>query len=413
VKILLDDVDMDAQLSRTLVAVSADAADLGEVFTTAARVVEGDYDSWFTEWSTTAESAEALAAEALRGGHVVTARKAFLRASEYWRQSFFFLRHDVDDERLQRAWRRHREAFRAALPLLDCHAVTTEIPFDGVSMTGYLFRPADADTPRPTILAPCGMDSTAEAGYVATGYMALPRGYNFFVFEGPGQGGTLYEHRRPFRPDFEVPFADAFSWLLDQDGVHPHAVIVMGRSFGGYLGPRAAAFESRVAALVADPGQYDFASRIQIFTKSLGKSLGIDNPDEFLSRLLAADADLDAQLQKAVDGPRNIEWYGSRMAAMGTETVGDFLRKQLQFSLAGIAANIRCPTLLTEGEGDFAAQGELLFEHLTCERRLTTFTAAEGAGGHCEGLGSTLFEGYAFDWIDRILGRAQAPSATT
>ncbi len=50
-KILLDDADMDAQLSRSLIAVSAEAADLGEVFTTAARVVEGDYDSWLTEWS--------------------------------------------------------------------------------------------------------------------------------------------------------------------------------------------------------------------------------------------------------------------------------------------------------------------------------------------------------------------------
>lgn len=182
----------------------------------------------------------------------------------------------------------------------------------------------------------------------------------------------------------------------------------MGRSFGGYLGPRAAAFESRVAALVADPGQYDFASRIRGFAKSLGH----DDPEAFLARLLAADPDLDAQLQEALSGPRNIEWYGSRMAAMGTTTtIGDFLRKQLEFSLDGIAGDIRCPTLLTVGEGDFASQGELLFEHLMCGRRLTTFSEAEGAGGHSEGLGSTLFEGYAFDWLDRILGRAQAPTA--
>lgn len=405
-KILFDDADMDAQLSRTLIAVAAEAADLGEVMATASRVTEGDYDSWFAEWSATAEVAHTLAEEALAGGHVVTARKAYLRASEYWRQAYFFLRHDLDDERLRDAWRQHRSTFRKALPLLDCHAVTTEIAYDGVSMTGYLFRPADADTPRPTILAPCGFDSTAEAGYVATGYMALPRGYNFFVFEGPGQGGTLVEHRRPFRPDFEVPFAEAFGWLLEQDGVHPHAVIVMGRSFGGYLGPRAAAFEPRVAALVADPGQYDFASRIAGFAKGAG----FDTPEDFLTRLLAADPEVDARLDAMCTGPRNVEWLGSRMAAMGTSTVGDFLRKQLDFSLEKVAGNIRCPTLLTEGEGDFAAQGELLFEHLTCERRLTTFSEAEGAGGHCEGLGATLFEGYVFDWIDRILGRAQAPT---
>jgi hypothetical protein len=410
-RLLLDDPDMDAQLSRTLIAIAAEAADIGEALATASRTTAGDYDSWFTQWSTTAEAAGALADEAMKRGHQVTARQAYLRASEYWRQSFFFIRHDIDDERLQRAWRQHRSAFRAALPLLNCHAVATEIPFDGVTMTGYLFRPVDDDTPRPTVLAPCGFDSTAEAGYCATGYMALPRGYNFFVFEGPGQGGMLFEHRRPFRPNFEVPFGAAFEWLLAQDGVDPDAVAVIGRSFAGYLGPRAAAFEPRVAALVADPGQYDFASRVGVMAKGLGSG----NPEDFLARLIASDPDLDAQLQTLLDGPRNVEWYGSRMAAMGATLVGDFIRNQLTFTLEGVAADIACPTLLTEGEGDFASRSQLLYDHLRCEKDLKRFTEAEGGGGHCEGFGATLFEGYVFDWLDEVLANSaadrQAPTA--
>jgi hypothetical protein len=407
-KILLDDAEMDAQLSRTLIAVSAEAADLGEALATASRTTAGDYDSWFTEWSATAAVASTLADDALERGNAVTARKAYLRASEYWRQSFFLIRHDIGDERVQRAWRRHRKAFRAAIPLLDCHVVTTEIPFDGVSMTGYLFRPANDDLPRPTVLAPCGFDSTAEAGYCATGYMALARGYNFFVFEGPGQGGMLFEHRRAFRPDFEVPFGVAFEWLLAQAGVDPDAVAVIGRSFGGYLGPRAVAFEPRVAALVADPGQYDFASRVGIMAKGLSSA----NPEDFLAKLMAADPDLDAELQALLDGSRNVEWYGSRMAAMGATRVGDFIRTQLTFSLEGIATDIGCPTLLTEGEGDFASQSQLLYDHLRCEKSLVRFTEAQGAGGHCEGLGATLFEGYVFDWLDEVLARQTRPAPT-
>ena len=54
-KILLDDADLDAQLSRTLIASSADAADLGEALATASRTRAGDYDSWFDEWSATAQ----------------------------------------------------------------------------------------------------------------------------------------------------------------------------------------------------------------------------------------------------------------------------------------------------------------------------------------------------------------------
>jgi dienelactone hydrolase len=398
VKALLEDPDLDAQLSRTLIAIAAEAADLGEALATAGRVPAGDYDAWYREWSATAETARSVGDKALARGQVVTARKALLRASEYWRQSFFFLRHDLDDERLQHAWRQHRLAFRAALPLLGWRVVTVELPFDGATMTGYLFRAAaDDGVPRPTVLAPCGFDSTAEAGYVATGYMALPRGYNFFVFEGPGQGGMLYEHRKPFRPDFEVPFRVAFDWLVAQDGVHPQAVTVIGRSFGGYLGPRAAAFDARVAALVADPGQFDFASRIGNFAKGFG--------DDFLARLTAADPELDARLETLLEDSRNREWYGSRMAAMGRKTVGDFMRRQLLFGLDGLAEDIRCPTLVTEGEGDFASQSQVLYDELTCPKRLKTFTAAEGGGGHCEGYGATLFEGYVFDWLDGVLGR--------
>lgn len=395
-KILLDDADMDAQLSRTLVAVAAEACDLGEALATAARVVEGDYDSWYSEWSATAETAQDAAGRSAAGGHTVTARKAYLRASEYWRQAFFFLRHDIADERLQHAWRQHRRTFRASLPFLPFPAVATEIPFDGVTMTGYLFRPTDDGAPRPTVVAPCGYDSTAEAGYCATGYMALARGYNFFVFEGPGQGGMLYEHGVPMRPDFEVPFAAAFAWLLEQHGVDRDRVAVVGRSFGGYLGPRATAFEPRVAALVADPGQFDFATRM---TTLFGGA-------EQLEKVTDADPETDAQLEALLDGPRNTEWYGSRMATLGAATVGDFIRRQLTFDLSDCAGAIACPTLITEGEGDFAAQGDALYGHLPSgiRKELKRFSEAEGAGGHCEGLGATLFEGCAFDWLDDVLG---------
>ncbi|BBY30213.1 alpha/beta hydrolase family protein [Mycolicibacterium sediminis] len=397
---LLDDVEMDAQLSRTLIAVAAEAADLGEALATAGRTIPGDYDSWFEEWSATAEVARQLADDALAKGRAVTARKAYLRAAEYWRQSFFFIRHDITDERLLRAWREHRAAFRAALPLLEWSSVIAEIPYDGVTMTGYFFKAADDGVPRPTVMAPCGFDSTAEAGYLATGYMALPRGYNFFVFEGPGQGGMLFEHGKTFRPDYEVPFRAAFDWLLGRIGVHPQAVAVLGRSFGGFLGPRATAFEPRVAALIADPGQYDFESRLGGLADRVP-----GDPERFLDRLTDADPELDAALEEVVSDPRSREWFGSRMAAMGTRTVGDFLRKQLEFTLDGVVNDIRCPTLLTEGEGDFAAQGEILYEKLRCPKRLTTFSAEEGAGGHCEGFGATLFEGYVFDWLDGVMGR--------
>ena len=130
----------------------------------------------------------------------MTARKAYLRAAEYWRQSIFFIRHDLDDPRLQGGYQAHRKAFRAAIPFMPWAVETIEIAFDGARMGGYLLRPdMDRATSRPTLLIPCGYDSTAEAGYCTAAYMALPRGYNVLLWDGPGQGGMLYEQRRPMR----------------------------------------------------------------------------------------------------------------------------------------------------------------------------------------------------------------------
>jgi dienelactone hydrolase len=52
----------------------------------------------------------------------------------------------------------------------------------------------------------------------------------------------------------------------------------------------------------------------------------------------------------------------------------------------GIAEKIACPTLVLDAEEDmfFKGQPQELYEHLTCPKTLMHFTAAEGAGAHCQ-----------------------------
>lgn len=73
---------------------------------------------------------------------------------------------------------------------------------------------------------------------------------------------------------------------------------------------------------------------------------------------------MDEQLQGLLHGDHNQEYYGARMVTMGAATVGDFLRMQVDYTLDGHVAAIACPVLLTEGEGDFAAQTQTLADHL-------------------------------------------------
>ena len=105
-----------------------------------------------------------------------------------------------------------------------------------------------------------------------------------------GAGRHALRDRVPMRPDFEAVLPPVIDWLLAQEGVDPAKLVLVGRSFAGYLAPRAAAHEPRLAALVCDPGQYDFVSRIvprMIDEVTWAKVLAADPRDR---RDAAADA---------------------------------------------------------------------------------------------------------------------------
>ena len=93
------------------------------------------------------------------------------------------------------------------------------------------------------------VDMLAEGGLVA-----LERGYNVVIFEGPGQGSQLFLHDVPFRSDWERVITPIVDYLETRTDVNLDQVAIRGISFGGLLVPRAAAHEHRLSAVVADPG---------------------------------------------------------------------------------------------------------------------------------------------------------------
>lgn len=71
----------------------------------------------------------------------------------------------------------------------------------------------------------------------------------------------------------------------------------------------------------------------------------------------------------------------------------------------GRLESIRCPALLTHAEDDrLARSAEQVYEALTCPKALLRFTAAEGAGEHCEMGNRPLLDQRVFDWLDETLG---------
>ncbi len=148
--VFFDNETYDGQFVRTLTASYAGMADLGEAFATARQIDSAEPDRWYTGWHDRAEDV------ADRAGHAVAVperRSALLRASEYYRQAYFFLRHDINDQRLLDAHGRHVATFHAAMPLLRAQVEQITIPYaGGVDLKAYFFAPDASGQRRPTLL---------------------------------------------------------------------------------------------------------------------------------------------------------------------------------------------------------------------------------------------------------------------
>ncbi len=276
-------------------------------------------------------------------------------------------------------------AFRAALPLLSHPARVLSSPWPG-----YLFTPAGPAVPRPTILHIGGYDATAEELYASAG-PALERGYAFAAVDGPGQGSALYDQRVPMRPDWEHVVPGMVESLLTEPEVDVAKIVLVGRSFGGFLAPRGAAGEPRLAAMIADPGQYDLATAA---TARLGDLAGRVN-----------DPAADDQFNALLTVPALKALLAPRMVTHGASSVRAYLADMLRYTNAAVIAQVTCPSYVTDNETDAVSsgQGRQLFDHLACPKEFRLFTQAEGAAGHCEGMAPIVFWTAAFDWLDHTI----------
>ncbi len=276
-----------------------------------------------------------------------------------------------------------RQTFADAAALLAPPARPLRIPYEGTMLPGYLFLGDDSGEPRPTVLYHGGYDSTLEEAYLALAAGALRRGYNVLAFDGPGQGSTVRDQGLHFRPDWEAVVTPVTNFAIGLSETDPERIALIGTSLGGYLAARAAAFEHRIAACVLHDGLYDFHAAI---ASAAGAMPG------GLQSLMAHST----QARWAV---RNGMW------TFGLSSPGDLAKATEPYTMAGIAGQITCPTLVLEAENDqfFAGQPQQLYDELTCPKELIVFREDEGGGEHCHEGAIALFHQHTFDWLDTVL----------
>jgi len=255
--VIFNDAQFDFQTLRLLGSAASGDAEVGEVLSTAYRIREGDFESWTAEWLKTARRVHEIAEGSLDRGCRVSAREAYFRASNYYRAAEFYLHGDPSDPRIIDFSRSARACFEQALGLTSLAVERVAIPYQGTSLPGYFYRADEAEARAPTLIVHTGYDGTQEE-LRATATAATSRGMNCLTFEGPGQGAVIREQGLGFRPDWEAVVTPVVDHVLDLATVDPERIALLGISFGGYLAPRAAAFEHRLAACIANGGVFDF-----------------------------------------------------------------------------------------------------------------------------------------------------------
>jgi alpha-beta hydrolase superfamily lysophospholipase len=397
-RLLFKDELLDAQLLRAVGAAPYGGADVGECLATAARIDEGDLGSWHAQWSATATSVAELAERERAAGRLESARLAYLRACTYHRTAGVMLMGAPLDPRLASAHAAQSAAFRHALTLMDPPGEAIEIPFEDALLPGWFLRAANDDRPRATVILTGGYDGTAEELYVANGAAALARGYNVrLAFDGPGQGGALVRQGLTLRPDWERVIGSVLDLALARADVDDDRVALVGLSLGAHLAPRAAAYEHRLAACIADCGAFDL---YEAFLARLPGPLARGFAGGRRRARLTVGRLLEHVAAKPTAG-----WALRRgMLVHGVEDPLALVDAMRAFTLAGHAEHITCPTWVCNAEGDdVGASAPQLVAALRCEKQYVRFTAAEGAGDHCEQGARTLYHARSLGWLDERL----------
>ncbi|SFL16563.1 Alpha/beta hydrolase family protein [Paenibacillus sp. 1_12] len=394
-RLVFNDQTFSFELLRTLSYAPYGGADIGECLLTANRIEEGNFESWYKEWHATAERVHSLAESALAAGQRVSAREAYLRASNYYRTAEFFLHGNVHDSRILSTWENSRITFWQAAQLMDTPVEQVNIPYEGTNLTGYLYKVDDSNKPRPTLIIHGGYDSTGEELYFGGAAAAIQRGYNCLTFEGPGQGSAIRLQQLPFRPDWEKVVTPVVDYACTRSEIDPQRIALMGISFGGYLAPRAAAYEQRLAACIANDGLYTFRF------SEMGRPFMIANGKKDVQ-----PTDYEEVIRKIMNQHSGVRWaIENGMFTFQASSLMELVHKTEPYSLEGVAELITCPTLICEAEADlfFAGQPQRLYDALTCSKTFMKFTAEDGAEEHCHFGALLLFNHRLFEWLDRTL----------
>ncbi len=390
------DDEFDYQLIRAMGVADYGGSTVGECLAVASEITDGSPRSWAVAFERLAGRVEDRGRTCLGAGHRVSARDHLLRASTYYRTAEYYAEGvEVDPHRMGQ---RSQACFADGAALGDPPVERIEVPYEGGSLPGYLIRPSTTDRPEhggrlPTVVGVGGFDSSAEELYFHLGATGAERGWNIFVFDGPGQPGCMRVNpEMTFRPDYEVPIAAVIDQLTGRPDVDPARVVLAGQSFGSYFAARAGATDPRVSALVVNPPMVDMSRYMEAW---VGPEVYRMNRDIRPEDVIGVPEDLM---------PHQMQWgIAAICSRFGVASFHAWREAMDSYRLGDMVASVRCPVLALVGDREGPeplAQFHQFVDGVGGPVASVVFTAQDGASTHCQADNIRLSAQVTFDWLD-------------
>jgi len=208
---------------------------------------------WCVQWENEGDFLNARAEEALREGGRLKAKALYQEAVACYHigQHIFF----IDSKQKESAQEKARKSYEKAIALYEekDRPIRIEIEYSGVKIPGYLRLSGVSN--KPLMIFVNGMDNIKEAEGHAQGTMFRQQGFNYFTFDGPGQG-ELWKHLKFDANEYHKVVSAIIDWFEKQKNyeIDLKRIAVYGFSLGGYLAPMSTAWDKRVKCTVGNSG---------------------------------------------------------------------------------------------------------------------------------------------------------------
>ena len=223
---------------------------------------------------------------------------------------------------------------------------------------------------------------------------AHEHGYGVLTYDGPGQGSALRDQGLKFTHEWEKPTGAVIDAFL-AGHARPGKMVLLGMSMGGYLAPRAAAFDERFDGVVAYDVFFDMGATARRYVPPAAFWLHDHGFSAVVDMIIRAKVAMSPGFAWAI---RNGMW------ALGTEHALETVAAMQKYTLAGVAQRIKGDVLILAGADDHFVPIEqvALFEKaLISARSVTTkiYDRASGGAEHCQFGAQALWHADFFDWV--------------